>query len=251
MTLIHLLATVVLGLCLGSFATALSYRLPRGISMTAKAHSACPSCGNDLGVRDLVPLFSWLLRGGRCRFCEAKISRRYPLIELGTLLLCLAFYAVYGFTPQGFVLFALAPVLAAIVAIDLEHGIIPDKLNLAVLGLGVLAFLLGPSGVEEAGLTVGGMLAYAGAAWLLRRVFMAVMKREPMGLGDVKFFGAAGFWLSLDAEAAAAFMLISGVSGIALGVLWKRLSGHEEFPFGPALVLALAAMIVWSRPFTQ
>lgn len=218
--------------------------------MTAKAHSACPSCGNDLGLRDLVPLFSWLLRRGRCRFCEARIGKRYPLIELGTLALCLAFYAVYGFTAQGFVLFALAPVLAAIVAIDLEHGIIPDRLNLAVLCLGVLAFLLGAPGVEGAGMTVGGMLAYAGAAWLLRRVFMAVMKREPMGLGDVKFFGAAGFWLALDAETTAAFMFISGVSGIVLGLLWRRLSGREEFPFGPALALALAVMIVWTRPFT-
>jgi leader peptidase (prepilin peptidase)/N-methyltransferase len=246
-----LLVTALLGLCLGSFATALAHRLPRGISMVTKAHSACPACGHDLGLRDLVPVFSWLLLQGKCRYCAAPVGSRYPLIECATVMLCLAFYFAYGFTPQAFALFALAPVLAAMIAIDLAHKIIPDSLNLAVLALGIAAFALGRP--DAAGLLAAleGAALYAGAAWMLRFVFFKILKREPMGLGDVKFFGAAGFWLGLDPDAAALFMILSGASGIVLALVWRRATGDREFPFGPALVLAFAALLVWVRPFSS
>ncbi len=70
------------GLCLGSFMTALVYRLPRGLNWTTD-RSRCPSCGHALGVPDLVPVFSWLALRGRCRHCRTPIPARYPLIELG------------------------------------------------------------------------------------------------------------------------------------------------------------------------
>ncbi len=176
------IVTIFLGLCLGSFATALSYRLPRGISMVSKAHSACPACRHDLGVRDLVPVFSWLFLKGRCRFCRAKIGPRYPLIEIATLILCLGFQAMYGFTPQAFALFALAPVLVSIIDIDLHHKIIPDSLNGAVLLLGMAALALGAPDTAAAEKALGGMAAYAAASWLLRFIFTKIKKREPMGL---------------------------------------------------------------------
>jgi leader peptidase (prepilin peptidase)/N-methyltransferase len=238
------------GLALGSFATALSYRLPRSISMVSKAHSACPACGHDLGARDLVPVFSWLLLKGKCRYCKAPIGARYPLIELATTLLCIGIYCAYGLTIQGIVLFALAPALVAVIAIDLAHKIIPDALNLAVLALGVLALALGRPEEQDLWSALAGVALYAGAAWGMRFAFARIMKREPMGLGDVKFFGAAGFWLgSGGLEAAAQFMFLSGALGMGLAFLWRRLTGEREFPFGPALALALAAVILMSRPF--
>jgi leader peptidase (prepilin peptidase)/N-methyltransferase len=68
------------GLVLGSFATALAYRLPRELSMVTRVHSQCPSCAHNLGVPDLVPLFSWVFLRGRCRYCQAPIGLQYPLI---------------------------------------------------------------------------------------------------------------------------------------------------------------------------
>lgn len=241
--------TAFLGLCLGSFATALVHRLPRGISMVKKAHSACPACGHDLSARDLVPLFSWLALRGKCRHCGAKIGARYPLTELATLGLCLGFYAAYGFTAQAFALFALAPVLAAIVAIDLGHKIIPDALNLAVLALGAAAFALGDPGAAGLEAALAGACLYGGASWLLRFAFLKIKQREALGLGDVKFFFAAGFWLGTDLMTAALFMLLSGGLGVALALAWKKIAKEEEFPFGPALVIAFAALVFYSRPF--
>lgn len=217
--------------------------------MVEKAHSACPSCGNDLGVRDLVPFFSWVFLRGRCRFCQMKIGWRYPLIELATLFLCMGFYGAYGFTPQVFALFALAPVLVAIVAIDLHCKIIPDSLNLAIAFFGLAAFFLSGQELPVLWAAIDGALLYGGGAILLRLIFTRLLKREPMGLGDVKFLGAAGIWLGTDAEAAALFMILSGSLGVALALLWRKLKGEAEFPFGPALVLALILMIFYLKPF--
>jgi leader peptidase (prepilin peptidase)/N-methyltransferase len=251
-----IIGAVFLGLILGSFATALSYRVPRGISIAAVKRSRCPACRKSLGVPDLVPLLSWVFLKGRCRHCGARIGWRYPLIELATLALCLAFYAVYGLTAETFLIFALAPVLVSILDIDLHHKIIPDSLNMAILltGVGLLfvnALLAGSpldfilsKGVNAA----GGSLLYGLGSLLLRQGAMAVMRREPMGIGDVKFYAAAGFWLGLNAEAAALFMIVSGFSGMIAALLWKKRTGEAEAPFGPALVIAFIAALLFYVP---
>jgi leader peptidase (prepilin peptidase)/N-methyltransferase len=88
-TVFKLIAVAAVGLALGSFAAAMAYRLPRGVR---GVRSVCPSCGHTLGIRDLVPVFSWLCLKGRCRYCAAPISARYPLIELAVMLGVMALY---------------------------------------------------------------------------------------------------------------------------------------------------------------
>jgi len=249
--------TVFLGLCLGSFATAMVYRLPRGISLIAKKRSACPQCGHDLGVRDLVPLLSWICLKGRCRYCGGFVGWRYPLVELLTLVFCLVFYFMYGFTVLGLCLFALSAVLAAIIGIDFAHQIIPDKLNLAVALLGGLAVLVAalasfnpPQFLTEKGLeALGGAALYGFFSLGLRQVFLWVMNKEALGLGDVKFFAAAGIWLGLDATMAAWFMFFSGGFGVFLALFWRKWTGEKVFPFGPALVLAFVAVLCRWTPY--
>lgn len=250
--------TIFLGLCLGSFATALVYRLPRGISMVAKTRSACPSCQHDLAVRDLVPVFSWLMLKGRCRYCGVFVGWRYPLVEILTLGLCLCFYFVYGFTAIGLCLFVLAAVLAAIIGIDFAHKIIPDTLNITVGVLGLVGVLIAglvsfnpPEFllVKGAG-ALGGAALYGFSALFLRQVFLWVMNKEALGLGDVKFFAAVGVWFGLDAEMASWFMLLSGGFGIGLALFWKKMTGEAVFPFGPALVAAFVVVLcLWSPHF--
>jgi leader peptidase (prepilin peptidase)/N-methyltransferase len=256
MDALGIMGAVFLGLILGSFATALSYRVPRGVSVVTVKRSRCPACRKNLGAADLVPLLSWVFLKGRCRHCGARIGWRYPLIELATLALCLAFYAVYGLTAETFLIFALAPVLISILDIDLHYKIIPDSLNISILLTGVgllfvnalladspLDFILG-KGVGA----VGGSLLYGVGSLLLRQGAMAVMRREAMGIGDVKFYAAAGFWLGLNAAAAALFMVVSGFSGIVVALLWKKRTGEAEAPFGPSLVIAFAAVLCFYIP---
>ncbi|MDE1151900.1 MAG: prepilin peptidase [Micavibrio sp.] len=248
--------TVFIGLVFGSFATALSYRLPRGISIVSKAHSTCNSCGRNLTPLDLVPVFSWVLLRGRCRGCGAKIGWRYPLIELATLILCLGFYARFGASPATMGMFLLAPVITSIVDIDLHYKIIPDSLNLsiAVIALVVmLAAAIAGGGGPDMLLTMGegalaGMLAYGLGSIILRQGVMLLLKKDPMGWGDIKFFAAAGAWLGAGAEGAAAFMLVAGLAGVFLALLWQKLRGEREFPFGPAIILAFIVVLLWQGP---
>lgn len=250
----HLFFAFVFGLCLGSFATALAWRLPRGISIVSEkkskdinkkqaAVSRCTHCKSELTLADLIPLFSWLFNLGKCRHCKKPVSPCYPLIELATAGLCVTAYLVFGATAQALVVMAAAPVLVSLIAIDLEHYIIPDELNVALAALAAAGIGLDAWAQPEfsrikdmvlAALT-GGAVAFV-MFFLLRFTFMKIMKREAMGFGDVKLFGVMGLWLQVSSFPA--FLIISGASGVLLSLLWKPLTGSAEFPFGPSLVLA-------------
>jgi leader peptidase (prepilin peptidase)/N-methyltransferase len=254
MNIFEIITIVFLGLAFGSFATALSYRLPRDISMAKRRRSQCPACHKKLGVPDLVPLFSWIFLKGKCRHCKKKIGWRYPMIELATLGLCLFLYVVYGLRPESFFIFALAPVLVTLVAIDFEHKIIPDGLNLSILLAGVFSFLANAAMngssffMDKGSVALGGVILYGAGSWLLRQAAMAVMKREPMGLGDVKFYAAAGFWLGLSADRAALFLIVSGLCSIIFSLIWKKKTGDAEAPFGPSLVVAFITVLYFFPP---
>jgi leader peptidase (prepilin peptidase)/N-methyltransferase len=247
---------VFLGLVFGSLATALSYRLPRGLPVSGRERSRCPSCGKTLGLIDLVPLLSWMALRGRCRYCHAPIGWRYPLIELATLLLCLFFYTAYGFKIESLAVFALAPVLVSIFDIDLRFKIIPNSLTLSIFLTGLAALLvntlLSGSALDfllgKGAAAAGAALLYGFGSLLLRQAVMFMMKREPLGMGDVKFYAAAGFWLGLNIDAAVLFMLVSGLSGVAFALVWKKRTGDAEVPFGPSLIVAFIAALYFYVP---
>ncbi len=228
----------LIGLVLGSFASAVSWRAPRGLSWIAvkgKAErSVCPSCNHRLSFIDMVPLLSWMVMKGRCRHCRAKIGLRYPLIEVATVLGCLAVYAVYGFTAAGFVMMAAMPILIALVAIDFEHMILPDHLNaiLAVLGFSFI-FITSPSHLESAAIAA---CVYAVLAWGLGWGMRHFLGKEALGMGDIKFFAVAGVWLGLPVLPI--FLMLSGVIGIMIGIFWNIIRQTPLFPFGPALILS-------------
>ncbi len=235
-----------LGLVLGSFATALSWRIPRGLSWVS-SRSACLSCQTKLGLADLVPVFSWLASKGRCRHCGAEIGRRYPLIELGVMAACLGVYTVYGFTVEAFLIMAALPFLAALLLIDLESMILPDSLVLAagMIGLAALVWAIWAYGGAEEWLysRLGGAVLYVGLAALVGRTVSFFMKKEALGWGDVKFFAVAGLWLGW--EALPLFLVMGGLMGLVFGLVWRFWRHDPVFPFGPALILALYSSLLW------
>lgn len=143
----------------------------------------------------------------------------------------------------------LVPVLAAMTDIDLRLKIIPDLLNLALAVLGVLYVFLGNDGsFEEAVWQIfGGVLLYGGFALALRFVFQAAMKKEALGLGDVKFFAATGIWLGASLELFTVFLFVSGIAGVFLALGWRKATGEREFPFGPSLIMAFVAALLYGN----
>jgi prepilin signal peptidase PulO-like enzyme (type II secretory pathway) len=230
---------LLFGLCFGSFITCMSYRLPLEMDAVKKP-SFCPSCNNTLAARDLIPLFSWLFSGGKCRHCKTKISVRYPLIEIITAASFLGIYSLHGLTLLSILLMLFAVALLIMIVTDLEHFIIPDQIHIALLPLGLIYhYIKGSEPFDVA----GGFLMGMALGLLLHHGYRILRKKEGLGYGDVKFFAVAGLWLT--PLPMVPFLFLSGVFGVVFGLLWRLLGKGEYFPFGPALAFALLICVLW------
>jgi leader peptidase (prepilin peptidase)/N-methyltransferase len=228
---IVVLIVFIAGLAIGSFATAVAHRVPRGMPFAVE-RSQCPDCGAQIAARDNIPVVSWLLLRGRARCCGERISARYPLTELAVGALFGATAIVYRDDPA---LAAIGMVFVAMLAIvtltDLERRVIPNKVLLAgaVLCLSI-ALPTDPGGVPE-------RLAAAAAAGGL---FFLVALAYPagMGLGDVKLTAAMGLFLGRAVAPAILAALLAG-SLVGLALIARHGSGARKMaiPFGPFLAL--------------
>ena len=220
----------LLGLAIGSFLNVCIWRLPREESII-RPGSHCPACSSPLGIRDLVPLLSWLFLRGKCRFCAAKISPRYPAVELLTGGLFFLTYLHYGPSPAMIAAMVFSAFMVAITFIDLDHQIILDGM-LALLAASGLVLQLATGAVGFWSMWLG---ALVGGGLLLA---MAIISQGGMGGGDVKFAAALGFWLGWPGILLGLF--IGFVSGgfISLLLLVTGLRGRKDFiPFGPFIAL--------------
>lgn len=234
-----------LGVVIGSFLNVCIYRLPRKISLTSPINSYCPNCDHRLYPKDLVPLFSFLLLQRKCRYCKNKISSRYFWIELLTGVLFLLTYLRFGFTYQLTPYLFFLSLLVTATFIDLEHQIIPNKLNLfGALGGFILNLLTENLGLMGMFL---GFLAGGGIMFLI-----SVLSKGGMGGGDVKLAAVIGIllgWKMTLLSLLLAFIL-GGVGGLIL-LLLKKKGKKDMIPFGPFLALgALLAVLAGNEIVT-
>jgi prepilin signal peptidase PulO-like enzyme (type II secretory pathway) len=230
-----LLAVVgLVGACMGSFITLITYRLPLDLPV-GNTRSRCTICKRDLGVRDLFPIFSWVFSRGKCRQCKTPISMRYPLTELACALGAIGSVYYFGLTLEAFAIAGLWWSIVAIIVTDLEHYIILDEVQIAVGLFGIIHAYA--NGFDWANVLIAAS-AGVGIGLALKYGFLYFRNKDGLGMGDVKFLGVAGIWLS-DAYNFVPFLFFSGLFGVASGLLWRACGHGERFPFGPALALAL------------
>jgi len=211
-------AIFVLGLCFGSFLNVCIYRLPLGISVVTP-RSACPKCKQGIALYDNMPVLSWLMLRGRCRHCKAGISPRYLIIELLTGLLFLACYWYFGWTLSTLKYGAFAFLLLGLIFTDADTKLLPDKLTLPGLGLGIVLsifvpvndlisqFLPGAMSLPLSGdislrllslidsllgAAVGASFIYGAGA-----IYLRWRGTEGMGFGDVKLMAMVGAFLGV------------------------------------------------------
>lgn len=229
----------LLGLVLGSFFNVCIYRLPREESIVWPG-SHCPRCRHALAPLDNIPLVSFLLLKGSCRYCRQPISTRYPLVEFLMSALMVALAWRFGFSWSFLQGAVLAGALLVVTFIDLDHQIIPDVISIPglVVGLG-LSWLTGNPGWKSSliGLLVGGGLLY-----LLAAGYELLTKREGMGGGDIKLLAMIGAFLGWTGVLVTVMLaaVIGSLLGIALILFWKKGRTHA-LPFGP--FLSLGALI--------
>jgi leader peptidase (prepilin peptidase)/N-methyltransferase len=219
------------GLAVGSFATAVAYRLPRGMPFGLE-RSQCPHCGAQIAARDNIPVVSWLLLRGKARCCGAPISPRYPLTELTVGALYAATVIVYRHDAAEAVIgLVFVAMLAVITLTDLDRRIIPNKALIAsaVICLAI-AIPTDPGGVPER------LIAGAGAGALFFLVVLAAPRG--MGLGDAKLVATMGLFLGRAvAPAILAGLLAGSIVGVALIATQGAQARKMTIPFGPFLAL--------------
>lgn len=231
--------SLLLGLALGSFANVCIWRLPQGKSVISPT-SYCPRCGTHIKFYDNIPILSYLLLKGKCRFCKGHIPLRYPIVEAVMGILSLALFIRYGLSYQYFLYLGFFGSLLVITFIDLYHQIIPDEISLPGIVVGLLASLLPgePSWIDSIFGILAGGLGLLVVAW----TFQLLTGKEGMGGGDIKLLAMIGAWMGW--KSLPLVVLISSVSGTLIGggalILSKKDVG-SRIPFGP--FLALGAVI--------
>lgn len=224
----------------------LIYRLPTGMSFN-KGRSICVSCRHELYFKDLFPLLSWLFLLGKCRYCKAKISARYPIVEAlnGVLYVLIYLFIAGGGGFSGFSIalfgwFAAVSALIVLSFVDLEHQIIPDSMWITIFIGGVLVFIddVIKNGFELRGLLsrVIGIFAVGGLFFLIG----AVSGGRAMGGGDVKLMAAAGFLLGWKLIILSLFFgAFAGVLYSIVSKLVKKTKMRGVVPFGPFLSIGI------------
>jgi leader peptidase (prepilin peptidase) / N-methyltransferase len=246
---IRAIVALPFGLVVGSFMTVAVYRLPKGESVV-RPRSRCPACGAEIGARDNIPVFSWLLLRGRCRRCGEHISVEYPLVELVTASV-VVLAAIRFSDPWRAVLVAgLLALMPGIALIDLRHRIIPNKLTYPALLLFVpvilLAWAIGDAvDPVRAGL---GLLLYGGVLFIVAAI------SGGMGMGDVKLAAVIGLVLgSLGLRfvgvAAAAAIVLGGLGAIVALAMGR--GRKSAIPFGPYLAVGAVVAGVWGEPLAS
>lgn len=229
---------VIIGLVFGSFLNCVAIRLINEESIIM-GRSHCPSCNHTLGTLDLIPILSWIFLNGRCRYCQSKISPKYPISELVSAILVLGVIFKIGL---GLILvkwLVFIWILFTISLVDFEAYIIPDSLIiLGILNRIVFAFTSSNIKTELMSSLIGGLIM-AVPITLIVLLFEKIMNKEAMGGGDLKLFFMVGIYFSWSVNLF--ILIVSCLLGILFGVIQLRISKFNSdakiFPFGPAISL--------------
>ena len=244
-----LLPAAIFGLLVGSFLNVVIWRVPRHESIV-RPGSHCPGCEAQLGAVENVPVLSWLVLRGRCRHCHARISVRYPLVELANAALWVGIAQRFGTSWEVPAYCALASGLVALSLIDLDHFLLPNRV-LYPVGFIVAGLLVLPAAIDGhwdfyLRAVEGGAAAFA--------VFFLIHIISPrgMGFGDVRLsflLGLALGWLSWGHVFLGLFLgfLLGAVVGASL-IAFKLRGRKDPVPFGPFMAAgALVAVFAGTQ----
>ena len=225
----------------GSFLGLLVVRLPAG-GAVAWGRSRCSHCDEVLRPLDLIPILSWAVLRGRCRYCGQRLGIFYPIIELLAVAVVIwAFAAVPGW--MVFPTILLGWMLLALAAVDWRAFVLPDPLTLPLVPMGwAVIYVIEPGALVDHVIGAGaGFVAFV----VVRLVYRRVRGREGLGLGDAKLMAGAGAWVSW--HGLPTVVLFASLLGIVLALVGslrgRHLSAIDKHPFGA--YLCLGTWLVW------
>jgi leader peptidase (prepilin peptidase) / N-methyltransferase len=235
----------IFGAIVGSFLNVCIFRLPKEESIVWPG-SHCPQCKTPIKFYDNIPLASYMMLNGRCRYCHCAISFQYPLIEGITALTSLILFMKFGPSLSYLFYFLFVAALIVVTVIDLYHQIIPDVISLPGIGVGLLASLVLPQLTFFDSLK--GLLLGGGSLFVVATLYQWLFKREGMGGGDVKLLAMIGAFLGWKAVILTILSgsLIGSIIGVSLMIL-KGKNFKYAIPFGPFLSLGAVISLFYGE----
>jgi leader peptidase (prepilin peptidase)/N-methyltransferase len=225
--------------------------LPEGRFDLMAPRSRCPSCGHQITALQNIPILSYILLGGKCAGCDAKIAIRYPVIELLTAVLSGVVAWRFGIGWEAAVAIAMTWTLVAVSVIDIDHQIIPDSISLPLIWTGLTLSLFNPLQgaehlfIEPKAAIVGALGGYL-SLWSIYHLFRLITGKQGMGYGDFKLLAALGAWLGW--KMLPIIIMMSAVVGAVTGIMLIVTKRHERstpIPFGPYLAAAGWIAMLW------
>lgn len=240
----------IFGIIIGSFLNVCIYRIPRDESIVFPG-SRCTSCKKPIPWYDNIPLLSYLMLRGRCRVCHEKISFRYFAVELVSALCLLILFINFNFNYLFWIYSLLTFSLIVVTFIDLEFQIIPDRISLVGIFLGIILSVIFP-GLQNAFTwkkaflnSVTGVLTGGGLIYLTGILGQIVFKKESMGGGDVKLMAMLGAFLGW--KMAILIFFLAPFFGAPIGIYMKFVTKEDIIPYGPYISLASFTAIIWGH----
>ena len=265
--MVETILALLFGLLIGSFLNVCIYRLPRDLSIV-RPRSYCPECKNPVAWFDNIPLASYLMLGGRCRKCGARISMRYFAVELLTGILFAVSVAGLGVGLPALKWCLYGALMVGLAFSDLEERILPDEFTLGGAVAGILLAVWVPmqlgyvqlflaSRYSERWLSVGesvlGALAGSGILWAVGAAYSALRHKEGLGLGDVKMLALVGAFLGL--QGALGTLVLGSIAGSVIGLVYIKVTKKDaatyELPFGTFLGLTGLALGFLAGPLAR
>jgi len=242
-----ILVLVFLSASVGSFLNVIIHRVPSKSSII-RPISFCPKCNQNIRPGDNIPILSYILLRGQCRYCREHISLRYPLVEALAVILTLLIYRVYGQSSEFLVFTGLAYLLIAVTFIDIDHFIIPN--GFIILGLLVLApaLFLGWLPMHW-GDGVNGSLCFAGFLFAMGVIGQFILKKESIGFGDVKLGLILGGFLGMELSVLALYLSFVSSAFIVITTIARgKARRGAKIPFGPYLAIGTLATLLTNLP---
>ncbi len=230
----------IFGLLLGSFYTVVGERLPEGKSIV-NPPSHCPNCNHRLGILELIPVFSFLFLGGKCKNCRSKIPVLSTIIEVLTAILFLIAYIRFGISIKLFIALIFISMLAIVIVSDIRYMVICDE----VLIIGnILIFILL---IISIGFKASMMALIYGVASMfimlsIKTLGDIIFKKESMGGGDIKLMFTFGLVLGIPSSVASIFL--ASFIGLPISLIMMKQNSSHELPFGPYLSIAAIILLL-------
>lgn len=235
MNIVYLIIFFILGSLMGSFLTVIGLRLPKKENFTT-THSHCDSCGHILYLYEMIPVISYLIQGGKCRYCKAKIDCMSTFIELFTAALFAAAYYIFGMSYELLIALGIVCLLMIVVVSDITYLIIPDEVLIFFSIYFVIIEILS-LGLSGAALKIlYGVILFA-IMYIIMLIGNFLLKKESLGGGDIKMMFVFG--IVLDPLLGALSIFLGSLIALPISLFLLYQQKEKVIPFGPFLLIAL------------